>query len=69
MSTMGRQADEHARIVREIRKKAEKTARDYMEAWRTPQGVCVTKRGKAISLTQNETKRLAKVIGGDDDPR
>jgi hypothetical protein len=64
MSTFGREADNYARKVREIRKKAEKAASGYMEAWQTPDGVCIAKRGKVIHLSDKEAKHIAEVIVG-----
>jgi hypothetical protein len=59
---MGREADEYARKVREIRKRAEKAAEEYLAVWRTPDRVCIKKGTKVVHLTHNEADGVAKSI-------
>jgi hypothetical protein len=59
---MGREADEYASKVREIRKRAEKAAEEYLAVWRTSESVCIKKGGQVIRLTHDEAERVAKGV-------
>ena len=61
MSTIGREADEYARQVREITKRAEAAAEER-RAWRTGEEVCIEHGDQVIRLTNEEAKRLARGI-------
>jgi hypothetical protein len=59
---MGREADEYARKVREIRKRAEKAAEERVAAWRTSKGVCLKHGTRVIRLSHDEAESLARGI-------
>lgn len=63
MSTVGREADDHARQLREIRKRAEAAAEEYPRFWLTSDaGVRIERGDQVIRLTNEEAKRLARGI-------
>ena len=62
MSTMGRDADEYARKVREIAKKAEKAVEQPVAVWRTSESVCIKRGFRVIRLSHDEAENLARGI-------
>ena len=63
MSSMGRDADDHARMVRELKKRAEKAAEKAPEraiAWRTSEGFYIRRGGTEIRLTHEQAENSCK---------
>ena len=64
MSTRGREADDHARQVREIRKRAEAAAEEYPKFWLTSDaGVRIEQGDQSFSPpSHDEAKRVARAV-------
>ena len=62
MSPMGKDADEYARKVREISKKAERSAEQRVAVWRTSEGVSIKRGYWVIRLSHDEAENLARGI-------
>ena len=65
MSTIGREADDHARQLRKIWKRAEAAAEEYQDLVTSDGGVRIELGDQVIRLTNEEAKRLAKGILSD----
>jgi hypothetical protein len=62
MSTMGRDADNNARKVRQIRTDAERAAHQRLAAYNTTVGIILKRGGHTIRLSHDEAEILARDI-------
>jgi hypothetical protein len=62
MSTMGREADQYARKVIQIRTEAERAAHQRLTAYRRDAGIILKRGGHTIRLTHDEAATLAREI-------